>query len=54
MVTVHGETRWAQPVVANSVLTADALPAAAHQTAGALAGHDDPGGALAALVAHPF
>lgn len=49
---VHGQPRWTQAMVADSLLTADALTSAAHQTAGALAGHDDTGGAFTALVAN--
>uniref|UniRef100_A0A8D8DRJ4 (northern house mosquito) hypothetical protein n=1 Tax=Culex pipiens TaxID=7175 RepID=A0A8D8DRJ4_CULPI len=45
------QLRRAQPVVADAVLAAHALAAAAHQPAGALAVHDDAGKVLAALVA---
>lgn len=41
-------------MVADSLLAPDALASAAHQTAGALAGHDDACGAFAALITDAF
>lgn len=51
VMVVHRQSRGAQPMVADSLLAADALASAAHQPAGALAGHDDSGRVFAALVA---